>query len=164
VGPDPPEALRALQDGRRVVVTGLVPDLRPQLARATLVVSPLRFGAGMRGQLQAALAMNKAVVASRTSCEGFDRLEPGTHLLVADGADETARAALSLFSDPIRRHALGAAGGELIRTHYSWDAAATGLWENLRHLSAAGTALGCSSGAVTHSTEARAEMPNKIQK
>jgi glycosyltransferase involved in cell wall biosynthesis len=134
VGPDPPEALRDLQDGRRVIVTGFVPDLRPHLARATVIVSPLRFGTGMKNKLQAALAMGKAMVASPVTCEGFDRLEPGVHALVADGAESFARTVLALLNDPARRRALGAAGAELIRTHYSWDAAAAVLWENLRHL------------------------------
>jgi len=159
VGPDPPEALRTLQDGRRVLVTGFVPDLRPYLARATVVVSPLRFGAGMKHKLQAALAMRKAVVASRVSCEGFAELEPGTHALLADGADETARAALSLLNDPARRRALGAAGAELVRTHYSWDTAAAALWENLRHLGTAAASEGSASAADTHSTAPRADMP-----
>jgi len=134
VGPEPPELLTALQDARRVIVTGFVPDVRPYLARATVVVSPLRFGTGMKNKLQAALAMGRAMVASRVTCEGFDLLQDGVHALVADGAAETARAALALLDDPARRRALGAAGRELIRTHYGWDAAAGVLWENLRHL------------------------------
>ena len=97
-------------------------------------MSPLRFGTGMKNKLQAALAMGKATVASPVTCEGFDRLEPGVHALVADGAENIARAALALLNDPARRRALGLAGAELIRTHYSWDAAAAVLWENLRHL------------------------------
>jgi len=147
VGPDPPEGLRALQDGRRVVVTGFVPDVRPHLARATVIVSPLRFGTGMKNKLQAGLAMGKAMVASRVTCEGFDRLEPGIHALVADGAQEIARAALALLDDPARRRALGAAGRLLIRTHYGWDAAATVLWENLRHLAPASASTGTSAEA-----------------
>jgi glycosyltransferase involved in cell wall biosynthesis len=152
VGPDPPESLRELQDGRRVIVTGFVPDVRPHLARATVIVSPLRFGTGMKNKLQAALAMEKAMVASRVTCEGFDRLEPGVHALVADGADEVARAALALLNDPARRHALGAAGAELIRTHYCWDAAAGILWENLRHLARATGAGDGASATETRST------------
>lgn len=147
VGPEPPEALRHLQDGRRVLVTGFVPDIRPHLARATVIVSPLRFGTGMKNKLQAALAMEKATVATSVTCEGFDRLEPGVHALVADGAEELARAALSLLDDPARRRALGAAGAELIRTHYCWDAAAGTLWENLRHLGSAAV-----TGASTSET------------
>jgi glycosyltransferase involved in cell wall biosynthesis len=148
VGPEPPESLRELQDGRRVIVTGFVPDVRPYLARATVIVSPLRFGTGMKNKLQAALAMGKAMVASPVTCEGFDRLEPGVHALVADGADKIARAALSLLEDPAKRRELGAAGAELIRTHYCWDAAAGILWENLRQLPrTTGTAAGAGASA-----------------
>jgi glycosyltransferase involved in cell wall biosynthesis len=157
VGPEPPEALRVLQDGRRVLVTGFVPDLRPHLARATVIVSPLRFGAGMKHKLQAALAMGKATIASRVTCEGFDRLESGVHALVADGAAEIARAALALLDDPARRRALGAAGCELIRSHYGWDAAAEVLWENLRHLPAATGAAAGASSTDKRSTYARAD-------
>jgi glycosyltransferase involved in cell wall biosynthesis len=150
VGPEPPEALRRLQDGRRVAVTGFVDDVRPYLARATVVVSPLRFGTGMKNKLQAGLAMEKAMVASPVTCEGFDRLEPGVHALVADGADEAARAVLSLLDDPARRRALGKAGRELIRAHYGWDAAVDVLWANLRHL-----ATGTDAGRVASATLSR---------
>ncbi len=152
VGPEPPEALRELQDGRRVIVTGFVPDVRPHLARATVIVSPLRFGTGMKNKLQAALAMGKATVASPVTCEGFDRLEPGVHAVVAEGAESLARAVLALLNDPARRRALGAAGAELIRTHYSWDAAAAVLWENLRHLPRATGAADTASVTESRST------------
>jgi glycosyltransferase involved in cell wall biosynthesis len=136
IGPSPPDALRRLHDGRRIIVTGFVDDVRPYLARATVVVSPLRFGAGMKNKLQAGLAMGKAMVASPITCEGFDRLVPGVHALVADGAENIARATLALLDDPARRRALGEAGRALILAHYSWDTAGAVLWANLRHLPA----------------------------
>ena len=136
IGPAPPEALRRLHDGKRINVTGFVDDVRPHLARATVVVSPLRFGTGMKNKLQAGLAMGKAMVATPTTCEGFDRLEPGVHALVADGAEPFARAVVELLADPERRRRLGAAGRELIRTHYGWETATGVLWANLRHLPA----------------------------
>jgi glycosyltransferase involved in cell wall biosynthesis len=136
IGPAPPETLRRLHDGRRIFVTGFVDDVRPYLARSTIVVSPLRFGAGMKNKLQAGLAMGKAMIASPITCEGFDRLEPGVHAVVTNGAAPIARAALELLADPARRQALGAAGRELIRAHYSWDTAGAALWANLRQLPA----------------------------
>jgi glycosyltransferase involved in cell wall biosynthesis len=153
IGPEPPPVLRRAHDGRRVIVTGFVDDVRPYLARAAVVASPLRFGAGMKNKLQAGLAMGKAMVASPITCEGFDQLVPGVHALVADGPDEFARAILALIADPARRRALGAAGRELIRRHYGWDSAAGVLWANLRHLgtNAAATAV-APAGTVARST------------
>jgi glycosyltransferase involved in cell wall biosynthesis len=157
IGPEPPERLRRLDDGRRVFVTGFVDDVRPYLARATVIASPLRFGAGMKNKLQAGLAMGKAMVASPITCEGFDQLEHGVHALVADGAEPFARAILALLADPARRRALGEAGRALIRAHYGWDTAAGVLWANLRHLGSktgTGAAPAC---AAARSTHARAE-------
>jgi glycosyltransferase involved in cell wall biosynthesis len=128
IGPDPRGALADLRGGERVVVTGFVDDVRPYLRRAALVASPVRFGAGMKNKLQSALAMEKAVVASTVTREGFDELVPGVHALVSDSDDDIAAAITALLDDPARRRALGRAGRELIRTHFSWDAAREALW------------------------------------
>lgn len=132
IGPEPPPRLQRLHDGRRVFVTGFVEDVRPHLARATVVVSPVRFGAGMKNKLQAALAMEKATVASPVTCEGFDDVEHGRHVLIAEGAEALADAIVSLLEDPARRAELGRAGGRVIRERYGWDAAADVLWDTLR--------------------------------
>jgi glycosyltransferase involved in cell wall biosynthesis len=137
IGPDPDGALADLCDPR-VEVTGFVPDVRPWLRRATLVASPLRFGAGMKNKLQAGLAMEKAMVASTVTREGFDELVPGRHALLADTDEEFAAAILALIDDPDRRRALGRAGRELIRTHFSWAAATDALWQALRRCTPVG--------------------------
>ena len=47
-----------------VTVTGTVPDVRPYLERAALVVVPLRVGGGTRLKIFEAMAMEKAVVST----------------------------------------------------------------------------------------------------
>jgi glycosyltransferase involved in cell wall biosynthesis len=128
IGPDPEGRLQRFHDGHQVIVTGFVDDVRPYLKRATIVVSPLRYGAGMKNKLQAGLAMGKAMVASTVTCEGFDELEPGRHALVADDPDEFASAVCALLEDPERRARMGRAGQELIRRYYKWDVAVEALW------------------------------------
>ena len=127
IGPDPDGVLADLHDGEHVLVTGLVDDVRPYLKRAAVVVSPLRFGAGMKNKLQAGLAMEKAMVVSQVTCEGFDELVPGRHALVADAAPEFAACVCELLEHPERRRELGAAGRALIREHYTWPAAIDAL-------------------------------------
>jgi glycosyltransferase involved in cell wall biosynthesis len=121
-----------LDDGRRIFVTGFVDDVRPYLQRATVVTSPLRFGAGMKNKLQAGLAMQKAMVVSSVTCEGFGDIVDGQHALIADDPGDFAAAVCSLLEDPARRHELGRRGSELIRSRYTWEAASGVLVDTLR--------------------------------
>jgi len=127
IGPDRDGVIADLHDGDRVVVTGFVDDVRPYLKRAAVVVSPLRFGAGMKNKLQAGLAMEKAMVVSQVTCEGFDDLVPERHALVANAAPDFAARVCELLEHPERRRELGAAGRALIREHYAWPAAVDAL-------------------------------------
>lgn len=132
VGSDPPEDVRALA-GNGVVVTGMVPDVRPYVRRATIYVSPLRFGTGVKNKLLAALAMGKAVVATTESCAGLD-VTPGEHLLVADDPAGFAQHVVSLLTDPVRRRKLGIAGRQLVVRKYAWDTTAKQLESLLENL------------------------------
>jgi|GEM_PF-1442975 len=129
IGPDPPESLRRLHDGQRVIVTGFVDDLRPYLKRCAVVASPLRFGAGMKNKLQAGLAMRKAMVVSTVTVEGFDDLEPGRHAIVADEPGQFAEAVTELLQDRTRRREMAEAGRVLILRSYTWESASRALWE-----------------------------------
>jgi glycosyltransferase involved in cell wall biosynthesis len=124
IGPRPPEDLRRLHDGERIIVTDRVPDVRPYIKRAAVVASPVRYGAGMKNKLQTGLAMAKAMVVSTVTAEGFDQLEPGKDMLVADDPALFASECCNLLRDPARRRALGNSGMHKIRGFYSWDAAA----------------------------------------
>src|SRR5258708_34087764 len=87
VGKDPTERIRALAARPGVHVTGGVPDVRPYLQTAGVFVCPLRFGAGVKNKLLAALAMNKAVVATRLRVEGLGRREASAQLPPAEPPD-----------------------------------------------------------------------------
>lgn len=120
VGSNPPADVQSLA-GDGVTVTGTVPDIRPYVHGATVYVSPLRFGTGVKNKILAALAMEKAIVASPESCAGLDVI-PGKHLVVATGPDEYAALILSLLADRNRRRELGVAGRELVLERYTWKA------------------------------------------
>ena len=131
VGPDPSGALARYDDEARITATGFVDDVRPYLARAALVVSALRFGTGMKNKLQAGLAMKRAMVVSSSTAEGFDGLENGKHAVVTDEPQEFADAVCALLEDPSRRARMAEDGQQLIREHFSWDAATEVLWNAL---------------------------------
>ncbi|RJQ28234.1 MAG: glycosyltransferase [Peptococcaceae bacterium] len=118
-GKNPPPPIRALAGDGRVEVTGYVPDLRPYLAGAAVVVSPVRFGAGTRLKLLEAFAAGKAVVSSTLGCEGLD-VAPGRHLEVADEPAEMAAKAAALLREPGRAAELGRRARELVEEKYDW--------------------------------------------
>jgi polysaccharide biosynthesis protein PslH len=120
VGRNPrPRLTRAAAVAGGVTVTGTVDDIRPFVARAALYVAPLRVGGGTRLKLFEALAMGKAVVATRLAAEGLPMV-PGKHYVAADNPAELAAAVVELLADPRRRAELGAAGRRLVEERFSW--------------------------------------------
>jgi sugar transferase (PEP-CTERM/EpsH1 system associated) len=102
-----------------VTVTGAVDDVRPFLARASVVVAPLRFGSGTRLKLLEAMACARPIVATGLAAEGL-AVRDGRDLLLADSPDRFARAVLALLENPARARGLGLAGQALVRERYDW--------------------------------------------
>jgi len=121
VGREPAAQVQALAAVPGVTVTGAVPDVRPYLADAAVVVVPARVAGGTRLKVLEALAMGKAVVSTSVGVGGLD-LAPGRELLVADGAEALADAVVALLRDPARQAALGAAGRVAVVARYDWRA------------------------------------------
>jgi glycosyltransferase involved in cell wall biosynthesis len=132
-GRNPTARLRAAAARAGVRVTGTVDDVRPYLARAAVVVVPLRIGGGTRLKIFEALAMGKAVVSTAVGAEGLPTT-PGEHLLVADEPDPFAAAVVALLSDPARREALGAAGRRLVESRFSWPQVARRFERHLQEV------------------------------
>jgi glycosyltransferase involved in cell wall biosynthesis len=104
-----------------VVVTGTVPDVRPYLQHAAVVVAPLRLARGIQNKVLEAMAMRKAVVASPAAAEGIDA-ELGAELLVAETPSAQAALITALLTDPIRARTVGAAARTRVCGRYSWAA------------------------------------------
>jgi polysaccharide biosynthesis protein PslH len=116
-----------------VTLTGWVDDVRPYLARAAIVVVPIRMGGGTRLKVVEALSMARPVVSTALGCEGID-VEPGRHLLVADQPEELASAVCRLLDDPALGARLGSAGRDLVVERYSWQRAGQRLCDLHRQL------------------------------
>jgi sugar transferase (PEP-CTERM/EpsH1 system associated) len=124
VGRNPPAAVRALADRNRdVTVTGTVPDVRPYLERAAVVVVPLRIGGGTRIKILEAMAMTRPVVATTIGAEGLD-VEDGRHLMRADDPADFADRVATLLDAPALQARLGREGRRLVEARYSWAASA----------------------------------------
>jgi sugar transferase (PEP-CTERM/EpsH1 system associated) len=124
VGANPAPAVQKLAERPGVVVTGRVPDVRPYLAHAALVVAPLRVARGTQNKVLEAMAMGRPVIATPQAFEGLRAL-PGRDLLV--GADASALATLAAEVLDGRHAALGAAARAAVERDYAWEATLAGL-------------------------------------
>jgi len=107
-----------------IEVLGAVPDIRPHLAAAAVVVAPVRFGTGMRGEILEALAMARPVVTTPVGAEGLGATS-GVQLLIARNATDFALAVRSVLDDPQRGRRLGREGRALVTARFDWDTVAT---------------------------------------
>jgi GT2 family glycosyltransferase/SAM-dependent methyltransferase/glycosyltransferase involved in cell wall biosynthesis len=97
VGPDPPPNVRALESPL-VDVTGWLPDLRPVIDTARVMVAPLRYGAGLKGKITQALAAGLPVVTTPIGAEGLE-LADGEALLLGDDPAQLARETIRVCRD-----------------------------------------------------------------
>ena len=120
VGRDPTPPVCELATLKNVIVTGTVPDVRPWMAAASVVVAPLEIARGVQNKVLEAMAMARPVVASPAAFEGIDATA-GEHLMVALGYD-MANAVSQLLTDHAMARAMGQAARERMVTRYGWNA------------------------------------------
>lgn len=125
VGARPLAQVKALDALPGVHVTGSVPDVRPYIRYADIVVAPLRLARGIQNKVLEAMAMGRPVVASPEALEGIDARD-GEEIVRADGAAEFVNKAVELLGC-----ANGGPMGERARTRvingYGWSANLKGL-------------------------------------
>jgi polysaccharide biosynthesis protein PslH len=118
VGQQPPPEVLDLA-GTCLTVTGTVPDVRPYLAAAQVVIVPLLQGAGTRLKILEALAMGKAVVSTGVGAEGLG-LTHGRELLIADRDEDFAALTVQLLQNRSLRRELGRQGRARVVRDYDW--------------------------------------------
>lgn len=120
VGRSPAPAVQQLA-GPQVSVTGTVPDVRPYVQHAAVVVAPLRLARGIQNKVLEAMAMARPVVAA-APCVAAIEAQDGRELFSADTADDYIRIITQLVQNPTLASLCGAAGRQRVVEAYSWSA------------------------------------------
>lgn len=124
IGRNPTPAIRALgAEDASIEVTGTVDDVRPHLARASIMILPLRVGGGTRIKVFEGMAAGLALVSTRIGTEGLPVVD-GEHALLADEPTAFAEAVVSLIQNPERRQQMANVSREWVRKNFSWETAA----------------------------------------
>ncbi len=118
VGRSPPPEVEKLAALPGVIVTGAVPDVRPWIAAADVVVAPLTIARGIQNKVLEAMAMGRPVVASPAAAEGIDAVA-GRDFIVAD-EEEMTTCILGLLRQPARAVSIGQQARVRMEERYRW--------------------------------------------
>jgi sugar transferase (PEP-CTERM/EpsH1 system associated) len=134
VGRAPSPRLRAIAEREPgVEITGRVPDVRPHLANAEVVVVPLRVGGGTRIKIPEAMAMAKAVVSTPIGAEGLP-FHDGRQIRIAEQPEQFARAVIELLKDAPLRNSIAQAARDEVVNHHGWEPVVARVEHILEHV------------------------------
>ena len=122
VGRAPSSEVRAVEGANGTSVWGEVPDVRPFLAAADLVVAPLAIARGIQNKVLEAMAMARPVLVTPEAAAGIGG-QDGVHYAVAGDDAALIERSLALLADGPRALALAAAARRFVVAEKSWQAA-----------------------------------------
>ncbi len=128
-GQRPEEAVKKLA-GNRIEVTGFVPDIQDMYEQASVVIAPLRFGAGTQNKVLEAMAMGVPTVCTHIGFEGLE-IQSGEGVIMASKKERFIAEVDQLLSDANKRETVGSKGLYIAKTRFSWDRIALQLEEIL---------------------------------
>lgn len=117
----PPGTIEDLAE-EGIVIHGHVPDLGPLFRRARVFAAPLRYGAGVKGKLHMSMAYGVPFVTTSVGAEGM-HLRDGIDALIADDEHAFAACITRLYGDRALWERTAAAAQDILRKHFSDDAA-----------------------------------------
>jgi glycosyltransferase involved in cell wall biosynthesis len=120
VGSKMPERMKRLASPS-VELVGQVPDPAPYFESCRVFVSPLRYGAGMKGKIGQSMSHGLPVVTTSIGAEGM-RLVDGENALVADSPAAFADAVVRLYTDDILWARVARNGLREVEERYSPEA------------------------------------------
>lgn len=120
IGKNPGNDLLSYNQREGVHIIGFVPDTRPYLSRAQVVIVPMLSGSGIKNKILEAWAMAKPVVSTTLGIEGVKGRD-GEDLLVADTPSAFADQVDRLFTDGQLQDRLGVRGRERVLKEYAWQ-------------------------------------------
>jgi sugar transferase (PEP-CTERM/EpsH1 system associated) len=125
VGARPAAQVTALGSLPGVHVTGSVPDVRPYIQHAKIVVAPLRLARGIQNKVLEAMAMARPVVASPEALEGI-AANIGEEVVRADDVTDFVNKTINLLDDT-NRDLIGDRARKRVVSDYGWTSNLEGL-------------------------------------
>jgi len=132
VGNEPPEDIKSL-NSQDIIVTGYVEDLSPYFDNCRVFVSPLRYGAGVKGKINQSMSYGLPVVTTSVGAEGM-ALVDGKNALISDRPEEFADNVVELYRNEQLWSVLSRNSIKNVRENFSYDMAKETLREMIDNL------------------------------
>ncbi len=130
VGRHPVATVRALASKPGVELAADVPDVRPYLTRAAVVVVPIRKGGGLKNKVLEACAMKRPVVAAPRALAGLSA-RVGVEVLSADRPQQWAERVGRLLEQPDYAERIAHSGYDWVHRAHSWSTTGERFYEIL---------------------------------
>ncbi|MEP2235018.1 MAG: TIGR03087 family PEP-CTERM/XrtA system glycosyltransferase [Alteripontixanthobacter sp.] len=121
VGRAPTAEILGLDSHGGTHVWGEVPDIRPFLAGADIMLAPLTIARGVQNKVLEAMAMACPVLLSPEAATGISARDE-EHFAVAATNDQIIQKAQAMLADPASTQAMCAAARAFVVQHQSWAA------------------------------------------
>ncbi|WP_325100146.1 TIGR03087 family PEP-CTERM/XrtA system glycosyltransferase [Aurantiacibacter sediminis] len=121
VGRAPNRAVQALNGQNGTSVVGEVPDTRPWLAGADVVVAPLTIARGVQNKVIEAMAMARPVIVSPDAATGIPA-RSNQHFVIAEDDSAFVAKLLRLAEETSAAKELGTAARQFVVDHMGWPA------------------------------------------
>lgn len=122
VGRNPTGKLMAHHGTPGVQIWGEVPDVRPFIAAADMVLAPLLIARGVQNKVLEAMAMARSVVVTPEAATGIAAQDGAQWLVSLPDSDAMCERIAPLLSDPDARTKIGAAARQFVLEHHGWEA------------------------------------------
>lgn len=116
VGSNMPEEITAY-NSENIAVLGYTPDVDPLFHNSRVFVTPLRYGAGMKGKVGQALSYGLPVVTTTIGSEGLG-LQHGHTAMIANDPEEFAEAIYQVYIDQTLWQTLANNGRKHVQEHF----------------------------------------------
>lgn len=122
--------------GADIEVTGFIENLSVAYNAASIVVAPLRFGAGTQNKVLEAMAMGVPVVCTEIGFNGLG-IQSGEGAFMETNAGDFAARMIQLLEDAALRKRTGEQGVRVMQARFSWDGIASQLESYFKEVSEA---------------------------
>lgn len=132
VGKRPADTVKKMASPN-IIVTGEVPDIRPYLESADILIAPFRIGTGLKHKILEAMAMGVPVVSTTLGANGI-LVKSGENIMLADTPEKFARAIVELFKNNNLRENITKNALEMVKSKYNWNCIGQTMEDILTHI------------------------------